>query len=67
MRPYGLLSWALRMAAAILRTPFIDFNVRAVDETIAEALAEAIRDGRLTDEELAAFLEALADSLEGRR
>jgi hypothetical protein len=57
------LKWALRFAAAILLTPWVEFDIKVMPEDFAQRVADLIKDGKLSDEDLAEMLNRIADML----
>lgn len=54
-----LVKWAIGVLVFSLRTPFIDFKIEVLDQATAARIAQSIKDGSITDEELADLLEVI--------
>ena len=57
----GILDWALGIAIIILRTPFVNFDLSVNDLT--QMVADKVKDGKVSDEDLADIIEYLKDKI----
>lgn len=59
--PKRILKWALGLAIVALRTPFVNFDVKVPN--LVGRVTDKVKDGKLSDEDLADILEYVLGSL----